>query len=46
MGIYAEFEILHVSDVRLGVGVRLVPGVDDRPGPGGRRRYAVILAIA
>ena len=21
----------------LGVGVRLVPGVDDRPGPGGRR---------
>ena len=25
----------------LGVGVRLVPGVDDRPGPGGRRRHAL-----
>src|SRR5215468_922559 len=24
----------------LGVGVRLVPGVDDRPGPGGGRRHA------
>ena len=27
--------------VPLGVGVRLVPGVDDRPGPGGRRRDAL-----